>query len=66
MGLNLEAMTRIGLWCQPGNISYHESSNLMFLRDKNISFLESFGTNFVFPGSIEEIPGKGRGVIAAR
>jgi hypothetical protein len=38
----------------------------MYLRDKNISLLESFGKTSVFPGSIEEIPGKGRGVIATR
>ncbi len=59
-------MTHMGLWCLPGSISYHKSSNLMYLRDKNIALLEKFGKNYVFPGSIEEIPGKGRGVIAAR
>ena len=38
----------------------------MFLRDKNIHLLERFGKSSVFPGSIEEIPGKERGVIAVR
>ena len=66
LGLNMEAMTHAGLWCLPGSISYHKSSNLMYLRDKNIALLEAFGKTSVFPGSIEEIPGKGRGVIAAR
>lgn len=38
----------------------------MYLQDKNIKLLESFGKTSVFPGTIQEIPGKGRGVIAAR
>ena len=66
LGLNMEAGTHMGLWCRPGSISYHKSSNLMFLRDKNLALLEEFGKSSVFPGSIEEIPGKGRGVIAVR
>ena len=66
LGLSMEAATHAGLWCLPGSIAYHQSSKLMYLRDKNVSLLETFGKTSVFPGSIEEIPGKGRGVIAAR
>lgn len=50
--LNMEAMTRVGLWCLPGSIYYHESSKLMFLRDKNLTLLGNFGVTSVFPGSI--------------
>lgn len=38
----------------------------MYLRDKNIVMLENLGKSYVFPGSVEVIPGKGRGVIATR
>ena len=38
----------------------------MYLCDKDVAMLETFGKSTVFPGSIEEIAGKGRGVIAAR
>jgi hypothetical protein len=50
--LNMEAMTRVGLWCLPGSITYLESSKLMYLRDKNIAMLETFGKCSVFPGSV--------------
>lgn len=62
----METMTRVGLWCLPGSITYHESSGLKYLRDKDVAMLETFGKTSVFPGSIEVIPGKGRGVLAAR
>ena len=58
--------THISLWCRPGSITYHKSSDLLFIRDKNLEILERFGQSSVFPGSIEEIKGKGRGVIAVR
>ena len=66
LGMNMEAMTHVGLWCLPGSICYHKSSNLMYLRDKSVAILETFNKSCVFPGSIEEIAGKGRGVIATR
>lgn len=66
LGLNMEAMTHIGLWCLPGSISYDQSSKLIYLRSKSMAILENFGKTCVFPGSVEDIAGKGRGVIATR
>ncbi|HLO89802.1 MAG TPA: hypothetical protein VK172_01435 [Lentimicrobium sp.] len=65
LGLNMEPGTHMGLWCQPGCVFY-KPSNVMFLREKNVKMLENFGKTYVFPGSVEEIAGKGRGVIATR
>lgn len=39
LGINMETMTHTGLWCLPGSVFYHKSSNLMYLRDKNIALL---------------------------
>lgn len=44
----------------------YEKSNIFYLRDKNVEILEGFGKSCVFPGSIENVAGKGRGVIATR
>ena len=62
----MEPMTRVGLWCLSGSITYHQSSKLLYLREKSVEILENFGKIYVFPGSIEEIKGKGRGIIASR
>jgi len=59
-------MTHAGLWCFPGSITYSGVSKLPYLRDKNIEIIDGFGKIYVFPGSIEEVSGKGRGVIASR
>lgn len=63
--LNMETTTRIGLWCLPGSITYHESP-VMYLRDQGLKLVVNFGKIFAFPGCIDQIPGKGRGVIATR
>jgi hypothetical protein len=36
------------------------------LNEKSVGIIDSFGKTSVFPGMIEKINGKGRGVIATR
>ena len=61
----MAVMTDIGLWCRPYSITYVKSE-LYYLNEKSVAILESFGKSSVFPGSIERVAGKGRGVIATR
>lgn len=61
----MAVMTKIALWCPPYSITY-EKSDLFYLNEKSVAIVERFGKSSVFPGMIEKIPGKGRGVIAIR
>ena len=61
----MAVMTSIGLWCHPGSITY-EKSDLYYLNEKSLTILESFGKTSVFPGIVEKVAGKGKGVIATR
>lgn len=62
----MESATHAGLWCLPSSIKYDKSAGIPYLGDKTIAILEKFGKTSVFPGIIEEVVGKGRGVIASR
>ena len=61
----MEAMTSVGLWCQPNGITY-EKSDIFYLSEKSLTILASFSKTSVFPCCVEKISGKGRGVIATR
>jgi hypothetical protein len=62
----MEAATHAGLWCLPSCIKYDKSSGIPYLGDRTVAILEKFGKTCVFPGIIELVAGKGRGVIASR
>jgi hypothetical protein len=47
------------LWCRPCSITY-ENSELDYLNEKSVAFLESFGKTSLLPGSVEKISGKDR------
>jgi hypothetical protein len=63
--MNLETMTNMSLWCLPSSITF-EKTDIPYLKDKAVAVLETFGKTSVFLGIIQNISGKGRGVIAMR
>ena len=51
----MQTMTHVGLWCLPGSITYSKTSKLLYLCDKKIEIIQSFGRTCVFLGSVEEV-----------